>query len=212
MKYLFFFLLCGTYLQALAPKSFYAQCADNKSLSVTFVDTDQNGDWDNFLILGCNSMILKDAINPNLSLELKNEIIASDSIDISVDENTKGNIFIKATIFSNRKSVADFNKDYMDKFATFSSVQKVKTTLEGREISQIAISPNPANNTLSISNIPTNVELIYIYDLQGNLVSKININGKLNYNLNISGLLNGHYILRFTGKEFEKTLKFEINK
>ncbi len=65
------------------------------------------------------------------------------------------------------------------------------------------ISPNPAQNSISLNNLPKQVSAIFIYDLQGEMLLRENDISILpcKYAINISNFSSGIYFVKVVTKE-----------
>ncbi len=69
--------------------------------------------------------------------------------------------------------------------------------------------PNPAQNTIHISNFNNNIQNIKIYDLKSSLIKEIN---QINANIDVSELINGIYLISIESDKGIEIHKFIINK
>ena len=67
--------------------------------------------------------------------------------------------------------------------------------------------PNPTNNKISFNNTKTNFETLEIYNVFGQLISKINLLNLKAQNVDMSNFDNGIYNFKLRRKELVKIIK-----
>jgi hypothetical protein len=76
---------------------------------------------------------------------------------------------------------------------------------------RFTIFPNPSTGNIDIS-ADNGVEEIFVYDINGILYSKYNVNQSLNYHLDLSELSNGTYLIKMKSVEMTGMARMVINR
>ncbi|NLF42639.1 MAG: T9SS type A sorting domain-containing protein [Bacteroidales bacterium] len=108
---------------------------------------------------------------------------------------------IKKLSFNNGLLVLNHNEGTTDTYS-ISEIQKLYFNLETSAIGNspsdkglLSVYPNPANKTIIVDNIPHGTETIFVYNLNGALVLKQDIDNVIE-SIDISSLPKGLFILR----------------
>ena len=75
---------------------------------------------------------------------------------------------------------------------------------------EIRIYPNPANNMLSITNLPPQAEAILIYSLTGERISMVPTLSRQNISFSVSNLQAGVYVVNFLGNNYSENRKMVV--
>lgn len=74
----------------------------------------------------------------------------------------------------------------------------------------LVIIPNPAQDKISLKELPKNVELIQIFNLEGKKMLEEKIDSASEINIDISSLSNGTYIVQLIGEQLYKSKRMVI--
>ena len=87
------------------------------------------------------------------------------------------------------------------------------TSVKDSELALIQITPNPAENILRITNLPVEIQLIEISDIEGRVIDSFSLTSYNEYfEIDISGYSNGTYFVNFITESTVFTKKFIIER
>ena len=85
---------------------------------------------------------------------------------------------------------------------TFTEEEKQSTDVNNRESDDnVIIYPNPSSGLFKVRSIKNDFDRITIYDILGNAVKNINIQGKRNFDLDLSDYPTGCYYISISGND-----------
>lgn len=208
MKYLIVFAMSIFSLQALPPQQIISPCANGRTQSVTIIDSDQDGEYDVVHFVDCGgkeSFSTLGLISPSQ----ETDFTGSDSVDVEINENPIGDIYINVVVYDIGIPRLRIEKDYTDSNVTF-------TTLGGTSNKQIQVNedqlslliyPNPSFNKITLQNLPPNAKFVKIFNLNGEKLRSANLNGEKIFELDITELSIGLYYIQIGNVEYSQLYK-----
>ncbi len=97
------------------------------------------------------------------------------------------------TALSKIKIGMSVKRSYLDNISV--TCDFITSVFESKENLSVSIYPNPANDQVTVSNIPAGVKEIKIFDITGNMINSIVVNNRNSLNIDMTNLSKGVYFL-----------------